>query len=510
MKTPHDQTAPPLFPRAAWLSLGLVIVAGFFTYFYNYNYPQAFFWDENYYLTSAQKYLTGTFFMATHPPFGELSMALGEKLMDANPVDNQFIDVDYANELPPGFSFAGYRLFPVLAAWLAVPLAFGIFLLVTRRHLWALLLSSLLLFDTALIVHTRGAMLEGWLLFSSFLTILGFMLLREWRGADVRRLAIASIVMGFGFGLLLTVKITGLLLILLWPVALWLLLPDRHRIALFLAVSAASFAVAYVGVWQTHFTLARTINPKLHTEGTYFASEAYQQILAKGETGNLRHFPVMLRDNIRYSRNYHNGVPRLDLCKLDENGSPFFLWPIGARTINYRWESPNSSHYRYLYLVPNPATWWSGIFAVLVATCLLLASVLLPLKEPLRHRFLLVLFLGLYLSYMIAISRIGRVMYLYHYFLPLILSYILFAVVAVELNSIGAWKITPQRRTVLLLVWAFVAFLGFQFERPFAYYEPLTNKQFTRRALLRLWDMTCANCDRNSLLVVPTNKNNGG
>ena len=87
---------------------GLVLLLSYFTYVHNYASPAALFWDENYHIASAQKYLNGVFFMEPHPPLGKLLIAWGEKLLNENPVDNQFIATDYGKTLPNGFSFYGF------------------------------------------------------------------------------------------------------------------------------------------------------------------------------------------------------------------------------------------------------------------------------------------------------------------------------------------------------------------------------------------------------------------
>ncbi len=87
------------------LSVGFLLILSYFTYVHGYWYPSELFWDENYHIASAQKYLNGVFFMEPHPPLGKLMIAAGEWLINANPIDNQFIGTDYATNIPNGFSF---------------------------------------------------------------------------------------------------------------------------------------------------------------------------------------------------------------------------------------------------------------------------------------------------------------------------------------------------------------------------------------------------------------------
>lgn len=483
-------------------SLGFILLISYFTYAIDYSTPQALFWDENYYIATAQKYLSGTFFMHPHPPLGQILVALGEKLVHANTTNDQFIGTDYAKDLPEGFSFTGYRLIPVLLAWLTAPLIFEIFLLVTRNHFFAALLSLLYIFDNALIVHLRGAMLEGPLLFFTTLTILFFLLLVAWRDYP-RRFAYCSILFGISFGLLSTTKLTGLVLLLLFPATLSQLWPNWKKFLISLLLSLFGFLLVFVTVWQVHFTLASQIIPSLPNNGYYLASEEYKQILAEGHNGSLSAFPVMLRDSFKYASSNHKGVPQLDLAKPDENGSPPLFWPFGARAINYRWETPDGKGYRYLYLQSNPVVWGVGLLGVILASTLLLSSLLMPLREKLQHRFLLVTFLMLYVGYMLAMSTIQRVMYLYHYFLPLLFSFFLFGLSFMEIRKLGKWRLNEERRALILLFLVFCIFFSYRFYRPLTYYEPITDDAFRQRIIFPLWELRCVNCKRENLLVVP-------
>ena len=494
----------PRVLRSPAVLLGLFIFAlSFLTYFQNYTYPPALFWDENYHIASAQKYLSGVYFMEPHPPLGKLLIALGEKLVHPNnqPTDS-FLTTDYARELPAGFSFAGYRFFPSLLGWLAAPLLYLILLLLLRNPPSAAVFSFLYVFDNALIVHTRGAMLDSMLIFFCLLAILAFLLQIEWRHHRTKFL-MASLLFGAAFGAAATTKETGMILLLLPFFLGWKLRPDRDAIARGMLTALIAFAVVFVSVWYTHFALGSRVEPTLPDQGFYQASDAYKNILINGRNRSPAAFPVMLRDSLKFMGHYARGVPRLDLCKRDENGSAFFTWPLGARSINYRWETPDGSAYRYLYLQSNPVVWWVSFAGVLVALSLLVASVLVPFRKPLASRFMLTVFTTMYVCYMIAISQLGRVMYLYHYFLPLLFSFIILALVARELKQLGPVRLTEQGRKISLLVFGFLIFAAFQYYSPFTYYRPLTDAQFARRNIFPAWELTCVHCERVNGLAIP-------
>ena len=153
----------------------------------------------------------------------------------------------------------------------------------------------------------------------------------------------------------------------------------------------------------------------------------------------------------------------------------------------------------------NPAAWGLGLLGVLLSGAIVLASVLFPpVRKHLTQYVPMLTFLGLWLAYMIAVARIGRVMYLYHYFIPLLFSFILFALAFTELRQIWNWKLNDRRKTGVLLALAFLIFASFQFYRPFTYYTLLTDKQVEHRALVPSWELHCATCPRESRLVNPS------
>lgn len=479
--------------------LVLVVLVSYFTYFVNYQNPQAFFWDENYHVASAQKYLNGVHFMEPHPPLGKLLIAAGEALFDQNAKDDQFITTDYGQNPPEGFSFTGYRFFPTLLAWLTAPLLFLIFLSITKNPVWSMLLTSPYMFDTAQIVHGRGAMLETAMLFFALLAVLGVLKLREKH--DRNHVALCAVLFGAGFSLALLTKVFSLILILLLPAAVVFLWKKKRMMGMFMGIAAMSFVIPYVAVWQTHFALGKTVVPELPDNGYYQASAEYKAILNEGATGNILNFPVMLRDSIKFVGHYQRGVPRLDLCKSDENGSPWFLWPVGGRTINYRWATSGGSAYRYLTLVANPAGWFLGLLGVVLAGALVLSEFFMGGKS-LQQRTLLLTFLALYCGFLAAVSQIDRVMYLYHYFMPLSFAWILFGIVVTEMHQLGGMKLTADRKTWTLLACTALVFIGFQAYRPFAYYEPLLDKQVEHRNIVKVWELRCARCALESPLVI--------
>ncbi|BCD63180.1 dolichyl-phosphate-mannose-protein mannosyltransferase (plasmid) [Nitratiruptor sp. YY08-26] len=470
--------------KKATLAALFLVILGFFTYFYNYQNPPKQFWDENYHIASAQKYIDRVMFMEPHPPLGKMLIALGEVLLHPNEqIDKKGFDsTDYIKRFPKGMSFAGYRFFPTLFAWLNVVLFFLILKELTGHMLLSFFGSFLYLFDNALIVHSRAAMLESIQLFFVFLAILWFV-----RQYEAPKKIWEYLLLGIFTGFALAVKANSAILFLLF--VLWVFKDIRSfglswkKIWQTLAYGAGAAAI-FLGVFYLHFAFGQ----KVVEHRYYAASKEYKQILAKKESADLKHFWIMLRDNLKYMSDYQKGVPKLNLCKPGENGSLFIGWPLGIKAINYRWEK-HGSEVRYIYLQGNPVTWMIGFLAVLLSGVLVLSVWLFELPVKNRRTFeFITSFFFIYISYMIAVGQIPRVMYLYHYFIPLTISYILAVLLLFYLYEEEIKKGDKLVWTSVVLIATAIVFAWWFFS-PFTYYKPLNTEQFNERVWFDFWQL---------------------
>ncbi len=216
-------------------------------------------------------------------------------------------------------------------------------------------------------------------------------------------------------------------------------------------IKIASFSFGLVFLYLSVFSIHIANGQKVVTEsnnrsGYYLASDFYKEKLNQNQMKNPLNWPIAFWDNWLYMAQYHKGVPNLDLCKRDdkgnltENGSYPITWPVMNRTISFRWEwgtkdgsTPKDSKYvRYSYLIGNPLIWGIGLFSIILSLVLIISYLFLGL--PLRNKrvFHYILTLStLYLAYMIGVLSVERVMYLYHYLIPLVFTLILAALLFV-------------------------------------------------------------------------------
>lgn len=468
------------------LYLFLVLAISYFTYFHNYENPPAAFWDENYHIASAEKYIQQVMFMENHPPLGKLFIALGEYLIQPNQrIDKaDFIKTDFIKDFPQDYSFRGVRFFPALFGWLGAGLFFLILYLLSKNAHLAFAFSSLYVFENSFIVHFRGAMLESAQLFFILLAILYFVYLFE-KEKGVKNYQ--YLILGLLIGLSVAVKINGAIIVALYPFLFFgkdcQMTVEGQKIFSILwqfikkgLVVLAGIVLVWISIWQIHFVLGKNT-----ADGNYYrATEEYKKIMENCTIWNPKNIFVIIRDNMEYSANYNNGVPI-----WDENGSRPLTWPLGGKPIVYRWEKVGD-FIRYLLLEGNFASWLGGFLAVIFSVFLLVAFFTNRIKIKNQKKLLyLFYFLLLYLAYMAAMARIDRVMYLYHYFIPLLFSFfLLFILVNMGLAGLQG----KARRIFQIAITAFIIFIlvSYWFIAPVTYYQFLTKSGFDLRNWQRI------------------------
>lgn len=475
----------------------LVTIIAFFTYFFGYARPSALFWDENYHIASAYKYLNGVFFMEPHPPLGKMLIALGEKWFSDNEQfnTNDFLLTDYikGEDLPSNFDFSGLRFFSSFLMWWGGLIFFLICYKIFKNSFYAFLLSFFYLFENSFIVHNRSAMLEGIQLFFVLLTIYLFLGL-----FSKKKLKIFSYIpISLLIGLALSVKFNSLILILLIGVLLlkdfvnnfklkkiWL---NCFDILVKFFLSFLIIVLVLSSLYILHINLAK----KVLNDRYYHTSVEYKELVQKQEQAQWQFWWWGIREHLQFSQHYQKGVPKFDFCKEGENGSLPITWPFMNKTINYRWDKSNDL-VSYVYLIGNPLIWFLVLLGFILATCLIISYFCFGLvikKNQLKNFSLIIIFWLLYLSYLIAVSLPDRVLYLYHYFIPLIFGEILFFLIFKHClnNKTKVFKIN------FIILLAGLIFATFIFYSPLTYHLPLSFEQFQQRQIFDFWHFNPVN-----------------
>lgn len=477
----------------------LILIISLAVYGTRYDIPNSMFWDENYHIASAQKHIDGVMYMEPHPPLGKMLIAVTEVLVGVNDdIDKQKLNqTDYlnGNEMPKGLQFDGFRLASTLLMALSVLFFYGIVHRITQRRWVAAAFTSLVIFDNALVIHSRSIMLEGIQMF--FILAAIYYLVRCI--TQPKKITLANYaILGVLVGLTISVKINGMILLLLFVMLFGVDQWQHIKTFNWLAVSRRLLVTVPAGVlpvllvFFSVFYIHIGMGKEIVNNRTYKASPEYLNYIRKGETFSLAAFSVGMKDNWRYMSEYADGVPRLDICKDGENGSHASGWPIGQKSINYRWDKDTIDgkvQVRYKQLIGNPIVWFSVLGGIVLSCGLLISKFVYGNAVKDETLFYWIAgFTGLYLAYMIAILQIERVMYLYHYLVPLVFGAINLALL---FNYIFRDEIVANSRHAMINLGIFVLLVigVFAFFSPFTYGFQMTEDEFALRNWFSFWQL---------------------
>ncbi|MEZ4814460.1 MAG: phospholipid carrier-dependent glycosyltransferase [Bdellovibrionota bacterium] len=487
-------------------SLGFIVSASYCNYFKSYWYPPTNVWDEGYFIPAAAKYIEGIHFMEPHPPLGKLLIAASELLLRPLTKQDSTEGLEYYEEaslaLPAGFTPTGYRFLPVLFSCFNALLFSLLLLKLLDSAFLALVFSSLYLFENSLIVQSRAAMLEGFLLFGVLLCLNAFFsfLNLDFSKTKNKKLWGLSFLMALGLLIAFMTKVLGLFLLVLWPLLYVLKFRDKKKLFLkFGLLSAFVVILGFHGIWYTHFKLTPKIQVTSPNGGMYGASADLEKVLLglPRDFGEVTAFYIQLRDNIEWFRSYERAVQSLSLKNNTASTGSFpIMWPMGSSPIMIRSDlipsSVGKSH-QYLYFIPNALSWFFALFALVVSVGILCVQFFWKERvlSPRVSSYLFAL-LVLYFSYMLPMLFIRRELFLYHYLSPLLLTFLMLALL---------WKDAFFNREIfkkysipLTLFFTVGVIASFSFFKPLTYMEGLSCKEANARALFRFWDLRFYGC----------------
>lgn len=486
-------------PYTGYLYPFILLICSFAVYFTNYGDPEAMFWDENYHIASAQKHVDGIMYMEPHPPLGKMLMGAAEHIIGANDSLNKqkLNETDYlkGEDAPAGMRYVGFRWPSVVLMAFSVLFFYGIIHRITQHKTLALLFSSFIIFDNAMVIHARAAMLEGIQLFFIMTALYYFVLsITSSKKILLKHYAILGVLIGLSISVKVNAFILLLLFVMLFGVDQWQNLKKVNindvikRLLLTVPSGVIPVALVFFGVFYIHIGMGTTVLQ----DRTYKASPQYLEAIREGNTWSPSTFMVGMKDNYKYMSEYADGVPRLDECKSDENGSYALDWVLGKKTISYRWDKDTVDgkvQVKYKYLIANPVVWFSALVGIVFSLGLIMSKFIYGQKEKDTALFYWICaFSTLYLSYMIAILQIERVMYLYHYLVPLVFALIN---AALMFTYIYREEILSNNKHMWINLGIYIALvIGiFAFFSPFTYGFALTEDQFEMRNWFSFWKL---------------------
>ena len=440
-----DRLSPLLRTRPSTVLLAVLLLLSAAVHLIGLSYPRSVVFDEVHFGKFATAYCCShEYFFDIHPPHAKLIIAGVARLLGYR----GGLAFDHIGQSFGENSPVPLRLAPALAGTLLPLIIFGVLRQLGAGRAAAFFGGLLLVFDNALTIHTRVISLDGILLAATF-GALGLYLAAEKADTEKRR-ALLSFLAGCAAGLAVGTKFTGLaivgliglcLIIRIWPGKKTAGIAPTLRQAGWLLTGAT---LVYLIGWVLHFSLLAKPGP-----GDIWGVP----------TGNLATDIVQIHGKMFSAH--------VNLKQSHPYGSPWWSWPLMKRPI-YFWNSPNFS--ARMYSVGNPLVWWGGSLMFLVVLVnLTLARVTSCAPKPVRGREIPRFWLPIvgFVAAYAPLTDISRVMFMYHYFTPLIFSLIL---VVLWLDHAG-WtnndEILHQRASYYGVIAVLV--LGFVIVTPLTY-----------------------------------------
>ncbi len=409
-------------PVAAWS----LILLGFATRFFLFGYPNQTVFDEVYFGRFVGNYFTGNYFFDIHPPFGKLLIAGFAKLLGYNPTSS-FASIGTV------FNDNGYlilRFLPSIAGMLLPVIVYGIARELGLKNRTAFLAGLAIVFENALLAQSRFVLIDSLLLMFGFASLWLYLVWRRRKQWWLIVLAAASA------GMAGSIKWTALIFIVLplfIEIVRW---PGWRRLIKVSAVYLVIPLVLYVSFFAIHLTILDKTG-----DGDVFMSTRFQATLQGSSYQNTGQPPITLWGKI-IEANREMYAANARLTAGHPYGSKWYTWPFMLRPISY-WVQGNAA----IWLIGNPLVWW-GSTAGVIALFLLVVTRKLNLVEL---DAALIVLIGFAISWL-PFATISRVMFLYHYLIPLTFAVLATAVV------INRFSLKAQSVIAVLIGLCFVLF----------------------------------------------------
>lgn len=304
----------------------------------------------------------------------------------------------------------------------------------------SLAFSILLSFDNAFIVEFRHVLVDSFLTFFSMMTIL-FCAIFNRRPNKIYLLAILA---GIFAGCTVSIKLTGCGAALTLIITYFINYPISQSIILSFISGISGFAV-FLGSFILHFSLLKKPGPGCPFHPPSFCKGLIYKEKMDLFTNIFQLLYTMLDRNFAIDASHHYS-------------SKWYQWPVMQGKGTYLWVEGKSS----LWCVGNPCVWFLGLIGIFIYSISLFFSS--------KIRYTIWLLFGYCISYF-PFARIHRVLYNYHYFLPLILTLIQCAISLNEFTSKSKYFSIP----IIIL-----GGIGYVLYYPITYGTPIEPQNFHR------------------------------
>lgn len=426
------------------IKTGLIIILILFglallTRFFYFNFPPEVVFDEVHFGSFIRSYFSHENYFDIHPPLGKLIVAGFAKISQANLSEDGFKNIGHEYNKKDLFAM---RFLPALTSVLFVLIIYFFTLKLTGAKTAAFIAAFMVLFDNALIVHSRFILLDIFLLSFGFLAFY-FLLAQENLSEKFKtKKCLFIILSGLFLGMCYSIKWTGLSAVLLCGLIMIYQLYKNKKWKEFFIKTAAVFGLSllvYILIFAIHFQL-------LNKPG-------YGDNYLSPEFKNKNFIEKLIETNIKMYQ-YNAGI-----SSEHPFASTWKQWPFGEKPIFYWMKSGNDSGKNLeIWLKSNTAVWWLAIFSVLISAFMLFSKIILKNTKEFNFPVLIFLITGWLVNFLPFVF-INRPLFLYSYFTALIFSIILFAYLFVFF--LNQFKLSPKHKKIIIAALCTLIVLGY-------------------------------------------------
>lgn len=419
--------------RTAVVSL---ILLGMASRLWIFGHPNQAVFDEVYFGKFVSNYFTHQYFFDIHPPLGKLLIAGFAWLFHFNPSQS----FDSIGTVYNGHSYMVLRFLPGLASALLPVTLYGIARRLGLRTATAALVGLAVCFDNALITQGRFILIDSFLLLFGFASLWSYL---GWREKPMAwwRLILAAVLAAMA----MSVKWTGITFVAMPIIIEALRWQSWPRTAKVLVSYLLIPLVLYVSFFAIHLSLLNRTG-----EGDAFMTPEFQKTLSGSVyESNASLSPLPLPQKI-IELNTQMYEANARLTATHPYSSQWWQWPFMYKPISY-WLDGASQ----IWLIGNPVVWWGSTFGILLSLWWLIK------KHFKQHERKVAYFLWLgFLINLLPFVGITRVMFLYHYFIPLGFTILITGLIVNRLSN-------KQQSWIILAILA-----GFFIFAPYTYGLP--------------------------------------
>jgi dolichyl-phosphate-mannose-protein mannosyltransferase len=447
LDTFHHWFLNPTRPRFSfslvdWIGLVLTTIVSFACHLLYIAHPAKVVFDEVYFGNFTHYYHNRTYFFDIHPPLGKQLLYLGS-IIAGYSYKEIFSEI---NAPLNSSEIWRLRMWPAISGAFRAPFMFCTLKFLDVSTLWSLTVGIFVGMDQALIVESHYVLVDAYLSMFGSLTFVFCAIL----GRRLNRPLPFVVLAGVAAGATSSVKFTGCGVAVTLVLVLFVSYPFFQAV-FYSAIATLSGSVVFFASFIAHFLMIKYPGP-----GCVYHHRSWCSDMARGRTSLFTDTSMLIHQML---------VSNFAIQETHSYSSKWWQWPLMLGKGTYLWVDGDSQ----LWCIGSPIVWVVGFAGLIVW------PTVVYFKRTELISSLWVVF-GWAISYL-PFSLIQRVMYNYHYFVPLLYSLV---AGAVAMNAVAPKAVVAP--VVLIAIQLVCYWVWF----PITYGTDIPYEQLKKR-MLPLW-----------------------